>query len=168
MVIEPPCGPLLDLPHGSCVLEASQNRSDGRVVVGIQAVNDGFWQLVRCIQCIQKIRHLCGRRIIVDAVVSCIRPKLVIAEYVVVPFASIMELHRPSQTVIFLPHEDHIGRLELQHLFLRQRTALNTLCKKLLDPGFLCRCVHHVFQSMVRHPAAHAVKKFHSFFQSCL
>ena len=51
MVIEPPCGALLNLAR-EFLLEAADNGSDGSVVVGIQGVQDGLWNLVVGAQCI--------------------------------------------------------------------------------------------------------------------
>ena len=45
MVVEPPSGSLLDLA-GEFLLETADNGSDGSIIIWIQGVQDGLWNLV--------------------------------------------------------------------------------------------------------------------------
>ena len=101
VVIEPPCASLLDLSYDTGILETSDDRSDGCIIVWIQTVQNRLWQLVCYIQCIEQICQLCRWRISVNTVKSRIRSKLAETFYVIVTFTSVMKLHCPSQTMIF-------------------------------------------------------------------
>ena len=46
VIIEPPCGALLQLAHYCRILEASQDSADGSIVIGVQGVEDGLWDLI--------------------------------------------------------------------------------------------------------------------------
>ena len=116
MVVEPPCAALLDLGHGAGVLEAADDGADGLVVVGVQAVKDGPGQLVRLAQGIQEIRHLGGRGVIVDAVVTGVGAQFLVHPGIVVPLAAEVELHGPVEPVVLPAHEEHESGLELQLL----------------------------------------------------
>ena len=101
VVIEPPRASLLDLSRNTGILETSDDRSDGCIVVWIQTVQNRLWQLVCHIQCIEQICQLCRWRISVNTVKSRIRSKLAETFYIIVTFASVMKLHCPSQTMVF-------------------------------------------------------------------
>ena len=45
MVIEPPCGSLLNLAR-EFLLEAADDGSDGSIIIWIQGVQDGLWNLI--------------------------------------------------------------------------------------------------------------------------
>ena len=52
MVIEPPCGALLDFGNGCGILEASKNCADSLVIVRVQAVYNCFWKPAGLNQCV--------------------------------------------------------------------------------------------------------------------
>ena len=54
VVVEPPCGAVLDLAGDLIILEAAQNGADLLVVSGVQAVDDGLGALVGLIQSAQQ------------------------------------------------------------------------------------------------------------------
>ena len=84
VVIEPPRASLLALSRNTGILETSDDRSDGCIVVWIQTVQNRLWQLVCHIQCIEQICQLCRWRISVNTVKSRIRSKLAETFYVIV------------------------------------------------------------------------------------
>ena len=45
VIVEPPCGALLDLT-GELLLETADDGSDGSIIIWIQGVQDGLWNLV--------------------------------------------------------------------------------------------------------------------------
>lgn len=55
MVVEPPRRAMLDLSGRSGILEASDDRTNDSVVVGVQRIEDGLWQLVRGNQIIEEV-----------------------------------------------------------------------------------------------------------------
>ena len=75
VIDKPPGGTLLDLADGIGILETAKDTADRFIVVGIQAVNNGFRKAGRHIERIQEICHLAGGRVIIDAVISRIRSK---------------------------------------------------------------------------------------------
>ena len=168
VVVEPPCAALLDLGHGAGVLEAADDGADGLVVVGVQAVKDGPGQLVRLAQGIQEIRHLGGRGVIVDAVVTGVGAQFLVHSGIVVPLAAEVELHGPVQPMVLPAHEEHEGCLELHFFLSGGNHAVHALQKYGFNLVVAGRLVHHIFQSMVRHFAAHGVEKLHAFLQSGL
>ena len=90
MVIEPPCAALLNLCNSGGILEASKDSTDGLIVVGIQAVQNGSGQLIRSNQSVQEICHLSGGSVVVDTVISGIGTKLLKHQSIVVTLAAIM------------------------------------------------------------------------------
>ena len=127
MIVEPPSGTLLDLGNSGGILEASEDGTDGLVVVGIQAVDDSSGQLVGYDQSVQEVSHLCGRSVVVDAVVTGIGTQLLEHQSIVVTLTTVMQLHSPVKLVIFLAYEQHEGGLELQFLFLGQNHLVQSL-----------------------------------------
>ncbi len=73
VIVEPPSSAVLDLADGFVVLEAAQDRVDGGVVVGVQAVEDGAGQAVPLFQIAKEGRGLGGGGGVVHAVKAGIR-----------------------------------------------------------------------------------------------
>ena len=69
MVVEPPCRAMLDLPGRAGILEASDDRTDDRIVVRVQRIEDGLWQLIRGNQVVEEVCKLACRGIIIDTVI---------------------------------------------------------------------------------------------------
>ena len=90
MIVEPPSGTLLDLGNSGGILKASEDGTDGLVVVGVQAVDDSSGQLVGYDQSVQEVSHLCGRSIVVDAVVTGIGTQLLEHQSIVVALTTVM------------------------------------------------------------------------------
>ena len=127
VIVEPPSGTLLDLGNSGGILKASEDGTDGLVVVGVQAVDDSSGQLVGYDQSVQEVSHLCGRSLVVDAVVTGLGTQLLEHQSIVVALTTVMQLHSPVKLVIFLAYEQHECGLELQFLFLGQNHLVQSL-----------------------------------------
>ena len=127
MIIEPPGGTLLDLGNSGGILETSEDGTDSLIVVRIQAVNDSSGKLVTYDQSVQKVGHLSGRSVVVDAVVTGIGTQLLEHQSIVVALTTEMQLHSPVKLVIFLACKQHECGLELQFLFLGQNHLVQSL-----------------------------------------
>jgi len=84
---------------------------------------------------IEEIRKLRRRRIVVDAVISCVRTKLVIAQRVVVALAAIVELHYPVSFLIFPAYKKQEGGFKFQFFFFCNYIPGRSLAS-LLKNGF--------------------------------
>ncbi len=98
---------------------------------------------------VQEIRKLAGGGIIIDTVISRIRPKPVKHQAVIVALAAVVKLHHPAKAVVFLSEEQHKRSLILRNL--RRRQGL--LCQPFPENSFnliVCRrLIHHIVQAMV-------------------
>ena len=154
MVVEPPSRPMLYLAHRVAVLEAANDGFNHRVIRRVQGIDDGPGQLVAVGKGAQEIRQLGGRRIVIDAVIAGIRPQETEHLSVVVPLASIVELHGPIQLFVFPAHKAHEGGLVGQFFLPRNLLPAQPLGKDGLHGFFIGRDVHHVLQGMVGQAAA--------------
>ena len=162
VVVEPPCRSLLNLSCHTRILKTSKNRSDGFIVIWIQTVDNRLWKAVFLVQCIEKICHLCGRRIVIDTVISGIRSKLRITGCIVVSLTSIMKLHCPVSLCILLCCKCHKCCFKFQFFFFCQHFTLFAFCKDLFQIFFCFRHIHHIFQRMIAGTTSHFFKCIHS------
>ena len=96
VIVKPPGGTLLDLADGIGILETAKDTADRFIVVGIQAVNNGFRKAGRHIERIQEICHLAGGRVIIDAVRSRIAGPVAGTWMYYYPFCNRNEAASPS------------------------------------------------------------------------
>ena len=157
---------MLDLGYGGGILETAEDRADGCVVVGVQAVEDGLRQHVVFVQGIEVVRQLISGSSGADAVVSGIRAEKVEHPGVVVTLAAVVELHDPISLCIFCAHKQQEGGLKLHFLLAGDRTAGKAFCKDLLNLLIRGRSIHDIFQAMVGYAAAHGSEEVHAQRQS--
>ena len=93
MVVEPPGRAVLQLADRFRVLEAADDGADGGIVIGIQAVKDGFGELAADFQGIQKVRQLRRVGLGADAVIARIGTQVGKLPAVVVALAAEVQLH---------------------------------------------------------------------------
>lgn len=168
VIVEPPCASLLNLGNGGGILETAEDGADGLIVVGIQAVEDGSGKLVGLNQCVQKVCHLRGRSVVVDAVVTGVGPQFLEHQSVIVALTAIVQLHSPAPLVVFSAHEEHESGLEFHFILSAERDSVLSLQEDVLDLFLTCGIVHHILQRVVGDGTAHGHEEFHTLHESCL
>ena len=106
LVVEPPCGTMLDLARHLGALEAAQNGADLLVVSRVQAVDDGLGALVGLIQSAQQSSDLATAGCSIDHIKAGIGAELCILAAVDIAQAVVVDLHGNVQTMILLAQMD--------------------------------------------------------------
>ena len=159
VVIEPPCGAVLDLARHLAVLEAAQNGADLCIVGGVQAVNDGLGALVGVVQGAEQLCNLAAAGGGVDHVKAGVGAQQAVHLAVHAAQAVVVDLHGNAQTMVLLAQMDQDVGLVLLSLFHGAALALHHL---LVDGVHLVLgglTVGNVVQTMVGSAAAHLSKE---------
>ena len=166
VVIEPPCGAVLDLARHLAVLEAAQNGADLCVVGGVQAVDDGLGALVGVVQGAQQACDLAAAGSGVDHIKAGVGSQQSVHLAVHAAQAVVVDLHGDAQTVILLAQMDQDVGLVLLSLFGGAGLAGHHLLVNGVDLFLGGLTVGDVIQTVVRSAAAHLGKELDALGQS--
>ena len=117
VVVEPPCGAVLDLARHLAVLEAAQNGADLCIVGGVQAVNDGLGALIGVVQGAEQLCDLAAAGGGVDHVKAGVGAQQAVHLAVHAAQAVVVDLHGNAQTMVLLAQMDQDVGLVLLSLF---------------------------------------------------
>ncbi len=123
LVVEPPAGTELDLAGNAIALEIAQHGGQHFVIAWIQAVQDGFRQLVVAILRIQQTGQRRGDQTIVDRVKTGIRTQFQQTAAVVIAQGTDVILLYPAALLVLLCQEQQDCGLECGNLFSTQCLA---------------------------------------------
>ena len=155
VVVEPPCGAVLDLARDLAVLEAAEDGADLSIIAGIQAVDDGLGALVGVVQGAEQGCDLAAAGSGVDHVKAGVGSQQGVHLAVDAAQAVVVELHDDAEAVILLAQVDEDVGLILLSLFRSAGLAGHDL---LVDGVDLFRgglTVGDIVQTVVGSAAAH-------------
>ena len=155
VVVEPPGRALLHLAgDGAVRLERPHNAADGRIVRGIQGVQDGLAQRSRLLQRVQQTGQTRGIWLVVDGVKSGVRTQLFEHGGGIVPDAAEMKLHHPVPLGVLLPHRQQQGGVVSKLLLPRDALPRLGPRENIVQLGLVRLHAEAVVQRVVGHPAA--------------
>ena len=154
LIVEPPAGTELHLAGNAIALEITQHGRQHFVIARVQAVKNGFRQLVIAILCIQQTRQRGGNQTIVDGVKAGVRPQFQQTAAVVIAQCTDVVLLHPATLFVLFRQEQQDGSFEGGNLFRREDLALTTRLQhgsQFRVRGF---AKQHYIQCMIRNLAA--------------
>ena len=166
VVVEPPCGAVLDLARELAVLEAAEDGADLSIIAGVQAVDDGLGALVGVVQGAEQGCNLAAAGGGVDHVVAGVGSQQGVHLAVDAAQAVVVELHDDAEAVILLAQMDEDVGLILLGLLGGNGLALHGLLVDGVDLFLGGLTVGDVVQTVVRSAAAHLGKELDAVGQS--
>ena len=166
VVVEPPCGAVLDLARDLAVLEAAEDGADLSIIAGVQAVDDDLGALVGVVQGAQQGCDLAAAGSGVDHVKAGVGAQQAVQLAVDAPQAVVVELHDDAEAVVLLAQMDEDVGLILLGLLGGNGLALHGLLVDGVDLFLSGLTVGDVVQTVVGSAAAHLGKELDAVGQS--
>ena len=159
VVVEPPCGAVLDLARDLAVLEAAEDGADLSIIAGVQAVDDGLGALVGVVQGAEQLCDLAAAGCGVDHIKAGVGAQQAVHLAVHAAQAVVVDLHGDAQTMVLLAQMDQDVGLVLFGLFCGAALALHHLLVDGVHLVLACLTVGHIVQTVVGSAAAHLGKE---------